>query len=638
MAILYTIDVDWSNNGVWTNLGEDVTTRTLQELSITYGRNLDRALNPVATGSANIELLNTSRDYSPENSSSPLVGNILPARPIRIRAATILNVNTNFEEGVTGWTPSGTSTLVRSSTFVRSGFYSARLTSDASSDPRAEGPNCAVSPSTSYTYQGHVYTPVGLPTQVAVGVNWFTSAPAYISTSQTNIIPTNGQWSKIEATVTSPGTAAFGQMRFSFFGTPGAGQVLYGDDMFLTPAMSTLFNGHMDEYGLRPGRSDRKVEITAQDALAKLKEAKVTTDLYEIIRTGDAVTAVLDAIGWPGGLRDIDKGATIMRWWVVDGDDAYTALTDIMAAEGSPSLITVDASGNIVFRDRHHRVLLAASTTSQATFRDTGAEPLFSEPFEYDQGWADVVNDVSFDVEERNPEAELGVVWSSELSYFVPNGTTYTIVATSADPFYSLITPVSGTDYFLRSGSVVVTISRTQGLSTIISIVATGDSVIDGLQIRGYLVPVTRTVRATASDATSITTYGHKSGPESAGAASLEDAKAIAYLAVQYRKAPLPIITFDVIASGDSILSTRLAQNLARDLSDRITFVDAESGTNRDFFVENLTHRVREAGLIHVTSYGCEAVSTASGLDSATDVFTFDHATRGKFGTGKFAT
>jgi hypothetical protein len=327
-----------------------------------------------------------------------------------------------------------------------------------------------------------------------------------------------------------------------------------------------------------------------------------------------------------------------MRWWVVDGDDAYTALTDIMAAEGSPSLITIDSSGNIVFRDRHHRLLLTASTTSQATFRDTGAEPLFSAPLEYDQGWSDVVNDVSFDVEERNPESELGTVWSSELSYFVPNGTTYTIIATSSDPFYSLITPVSGTDYQLRSGSVNVTISRTQGLSTIISIAATGDSVIDGLQIRGYLVPVSRTVRATASDATSITTYGRKSGPEDAGAASLEDAKAIAALAVAYRKDPLPIVTFDVIAGADSSLSTRLTQNLTRDLSDRVTVVDAETGLNKAFFVENLMHRVREAGLIHVTSYGCEAVPTGAGLDDATTIFTFDHATRGKFGTGKFAT
>jgi hypothetical protein len=636
MATIYTIEVDWSNNGSFLNVGEDVTTRTLQELSISYGRNMERALNPVATGSANVELLNNSRDYSPENSSSPLTGTILPARPVRIRAATLLNLNPSFDENTTGWSTSGSSTLVRSSTFARSGTTSGRLTSDAGSDPRAEGPLAAVSPSTSYTYSGHVYTPVGLPTQVAVGVNWHTSAPAYISTSQTSVTPTTGQWTKVEGTVTSPGTAAFGQIRFAFAGTPGAGQVLYGDDLFLTPAMTTMFMGHMDEYGLRPGRNDRKVQFTAQDALAKLKEARVTTNLYEIIRTGDAVTAVLDAIGWPGGLRDIDEGATIMRWWVVDGDDAYTALTDIMAAEGPSSLITVDSSGNIVFRDRHHRFLLTASTTSQATFRDTGAEPLFSEPLEYDQGWADVVNDVSFDVDERNPATEIGVIWSSELSYFVPNGTTYTIVATSSDPFYALITPVAATDYQLRSGSVNVTISRTQGLSTIISIAATGDSVIDGLQVRGYSVPISRTVRATASDSTSITTYGRKSGPENAGSASLEDAKAIAALSVAYRKDPLPIVTFDVIAGNG--LTTRMTQNLTRDLSDRITIVEAELGLNRAFFVENLTHRVREAGLIHVTSYGCEAVPTGSGLDSSTDIFTFDHTARGKFGTGRFAT
>jgi hypothetical protein len=636
MAILYTISIDWSNNGTWTNTGEDVTTRTLQELSITYGRNTERALNPVATGSATLELLNTSRDYSPENSGSPLVGNVLPARPLRVQAATILNSNPAFDENTTGWSASGSSTLARSSTFARSGTTSGRLTSDSALDPRVEGTQAAVSPSTSYAYTGHLYSPIGLPTNVAVGVNWYTSAPAYISTSQTSVAITTGQWTNIAATVTSPSNAAFGQIVWKFQGTPGAGAVLYGDDMYLTTAPVTLFMGHMDEYKMLPAPGDRRVQVTAQDALAKLKEARVTTDLYEIIRTGDAVTAVLDAIGWSGSLRDIDDGATIMRWWVVDGEDAYTALTNIMAAEGTPSLITVDSSGNIVFRDRHHRLLLTASTTSQATFSDTGSEPLFSAPLEYDQGWSDIVNDVSFDVEERNPAAEIGVVWSSDLSYFVPDGTTYTIVATSTDPFYGLITPVSATDYQLRSGSVDVTISRTQGLSTIISIEATGDSVIDGLQVRGYLVPVSRTVRAEASNSTSITAYGRKSGPEDAGAASLEDAKAIAALTVAYRKDPLPIVTLDLI--GATGLETRLAQNLARDLSDRITIVDAETGLNRAFFVENLTHKIREAGLIHVTSYGCEAVSTNSALDDPSTIFTFDHATRGKFGTGRFAT
>jgi len=636
MGTLYTIGIDWNNSGTWTGTGEDVTTRTLQELSITYGRNMERALNPVATGSADLALLNTSRDYSPENSGSPLVGTILPARGVRIQAATILNPNPDFEAGATGWTAFGSSTIAQSTAFAHSGTKSGKLTTDAGADPRAQETQVAVSPSTSYGYTGHLYSPIGLPTDVAVGINWYTSGSVFISASQTQKTITTGQWTNITATATSPGTAAFGQMRFSFVGTPGAGQVLYGDDLYLTPAPVTLFMGHMDEYGVRPATGERRVEVTAQDALAKLKEARVTTDLYPVIRTGDAVTAVLDAIGWPGGLRDIDKGATIMRWWVVDGDDAYTTLTEIMSAEGTPSLITIDSNGAIVFRDRHHRLLLAASTSSQATFSDSGSEPLFSAPLEYDQGWSDIVNDVSFDVDERSPDPDIVTVWSSELSYFIPNGTTYTIIATASDPFYGLINPVSGTDYQLRSGSVVITVSRTQGLSTIISIVATGDSVIDGLQVRGYLIPVSRTVRAVASDSTSITAYGHKSGPEDAGLACLEDAKAIAALLVAYRKDPLPIITMDVI--GSSGTATRLTQNLTRDLSDRITVVSAELGLNRAFFVENLTHRVSSAGLIHVTSYGCEAVPTSAGLDDATTVFTFDHATRGKFGTGKFAT
>lgn len=637
MPGVYTISIDWSNNATFTDTGEDVTTRTLQELSITYGRNTERALNPIATGSANAEILNISRDYSPENSSSPLTGNVKPARPFRINAAPAqLNTNATFEESASPWSAFGSSTIVRSSTYSHGGYYSGKLTSDAGSDPRCSGGNAAVTAGVTYQYTGHLFSPVGLPTSVAVGIDWFTSGLAYISTSQTSAALTANVWKNITATAVAPGTAAFGAIRFSFFGTPGAGQILYGDDLYLTAVPTTMFSGHLDDYKVKPALDERKVQITAQDALAKLKEAKVTTDLYQIIRTGDAVTAVLDAIGWPGGLRDIDEGATILRWWVVDGDDAYTVINDIVSAEGSPALLTVDpATGNIVFRDRHHRLLLTASTTSQATFRDTGSEPQFSAPLDYDQGWSDIVNDVSFDVDERSPDALVSVIWSSELSYFVPNGTTYTIIASGSDPFLGLITPVSGTDYQLRSGSVSITLSRTQGLSTTISITATGDSVIDTLQVRGYAVPVVRTVKATSSDSTSITAYGRKSGPEDAGLASLEDAKSIAALAVAYRKDPLPIVTFDVIAGNGG--ATRLTQNLTRDLSDRITVISAELGMSRDFFIENLTHVVREAGLIHVTSYGCEAVPTGSGLDSSTDIFTFDHATRGKFGTGKFA-
>jgi hypothetical protein len=353
----YKVNIDWSNNGTWTNLGEDVTRRVLPEINITYGRDQARALSPVANGSCGFDLDNVSRDYSPENSSSPLVGNILPARPVRIQAApALLNGNPDFETTVSGWTGFGGSTVTRSSTFAYQGNYSGRLVSDAASDPRAEHSIVAVTPSITYQYAGFLYSPVGLGTQVNVGVNWFDSGFAYINTSQTNITLTSGVWNEVQTSVVSPSNAAWGAIKFGFTGTPGAGIILYGDNLQLTLDPVTLFRGHIDEYTVMPARGERKVNLSALDTLAKLNEAKSFTGLYPAIRTGDAIDAVLDSIGWPANARDIDTGATTLRWWIVNGDDAWSAIQEIMEAEGSPSLVTSDGNGNVIFKDRHHRL------------------------------------------------------------------------------------------------------------------------------------------------------------------------------------------------------------------------------------------------------------------------------------------
>lgn len=485
MSATYGFNIDWSNNGVWTNTGEDVTSRVLEEVSIEYGRDQARALSPIATGSAGFELLNTSKDYSPENASSPIFGLVLPARPVRIQATL--------------------------------------------------------------------------------------SATTY-----------------------------------------------------------TLFRGHLDEFNVLPAIGDRKVSVTCLDALAKIKEAKATTTLYPSVRTGEAIAAILDAIGWSGAARDLDTGATTLRWWCVNSVDAWSAIQEIVAAEGSPALVTVDSSGNIVFRDRHHRLVRSASTTSQATFRDTGTEPLFSAPLAYDQGWRDVVNDVSFGVDERAPQGEMSAVWTSDATYSLAASATTVFTVSTDDPFYE-----AGIYFTVVSGSADVTIDETQGQSTTVTITAGGSgAIVNGLSIQAFAVPVQRSLTVTASDATSITAYGSRSGPDGAGKACLEDAQAIADLAVLYRKVRLPIVSLDVIGGND----TRLTQCLTRNLSDRVTVVDAETGLNRAFYIEQIKHSIRQAGLLHTTTFGCEAISTASGLDSATTVFIFDHATQGKFGTGKFGT
>src|SRR5688572_13472129 len=87
-APTYDVRIDWDNDGNFTTTGDNVTARRLARtpLTVQYGRDHARAMAPTAPGQAAFELDNTSRDYSPENAASPLVGKVLPARPVRIQA------------------------------------------------------------------------------------------------------------------------------------------------------------------------------------------------------------------------------------------------------------------------------------------------------------------------------------------------------------------------------------------------------------------------------------------------------------------------------------------------------------------------------------------------------------------------
>src|SRR5574341_734563 len=120
----------------------------------------------------------------------------------------------------------------------------------------------------------------------------------------------------------------------------------------------------------RTDRGDRSAVITGLDGLALLRGAKISTELYEAQRTGTLVGVILDQVGWTAP-RDLDLGATHVPWWWASQADAFDLLAELLASEGPPSIAYVAPDGTFVFRDRHHRLLRAASLTSQAIFAQT---------------------------------------------------------------------------------------------------------------------------------------------------------------------------------------------------------------------------------------------------------------------------
>ncbi|HKN42862.1 MAG TPA: hypothetical protein VJW23_02985, partial [Propionibacteriaceae bacterium] len=175
----------------------------------------------------------------------------------------------------------------------------------------------------------------------------------------------------------------------------------------------TLFDGHTDDTPLNPDLSSRTVSVSLVDYLSDFRGQNITTQMYSGVRTGTAIGYVLDELGWSSTLRDIDPGVTVMPWWYEAGEDAFTALDKILRSEGPPALLTM-APGNIItFRDRHHRLLRTASTTSQDTWYGATTSPVMRIPFTYDAGWRNIVNAGGEEVPVQSLTGQ-GVVWSTD--------------------------------------------------------------------------------------------------------------------------------------------------------------------------------------------------------------------------------
>lgn len=76
-APVYSFKIDWDGDGTFTG---NATVDTLPDITVTYGRDQERQLNPAAVGNAAFNVINADRQYSPEYAASPLFGDLDPAR------------------------------------------------------------------------------------------------------------------------------------------------------------------------------------------------------------------------------------------------------------------------------------------------------------------------------------------------------------------------------------------------------------------------------------------------------------------------------------------------------------------------------------------------------------------------------
>lgn len=402
-----------------------------------------------------------------------------------------------------------------------------------------------------------------------------------------------------------------------------------------------LFRGRVDDFDVHADFGDRNVSFTFLDGMALLQGVKLSTGVYESLRTGQIIGVILDQMGWTAG-RDIDVGATTVKFWWAEGTDAMTAVNDIVKSEGPPAVAYVAPDGTFVFRDRHHRLQNPSSSSVQGTFTSkalgdctTTDQPglNISRPFAYAHGWRDIINSISFDVTERAATASISDVWTSQDTINLGTGQGISIDISGSDPFRDAITPVAGTDFTtVGAGTVNVTLNRTSGQSVQITLLAVGGSVvISSLKLRARPLPVLRTIKVQRQDTGSISQHGERTYPESAPWANVNDAGAIADMVLLHYARRRPTVQLRVVVSDP----VHFLQVMQRTISDRVHIRNDEMSVDHDFFVERVTHTIQRANApgrppVHGVVLGCERV-----LETTDNPFTFDKRGAG-FNNGVF--
>lgn len=325
--------------------------------------------------------------------------------------------------------------------------------------------------------------------------------------------------------------------------------------------------------------------------------------------------------------RHIDAGKTTMDYWWLDDEDAFAAFNTLKATEGPGCSLYEDGTGAIVFKDRHARVTDTRSTVSQTTFSSlAGAtEPLLSLPFEHDDGTADVVNACAVDVQSRTVQASQ-VVWTLGSTVTLAPGETRQYTArggktqdTTTGQYIGLFTAAvapttGGGDYTEASGALASapTLDRTSGAAVTITLIggAAGAS-ITGLRLRAQPVTVAATiaVAATVDVAASQALYGVRSYPLAIRAEiPVNTAQDLVNAIVGYQQNGRATARITVRGIQGA---ARLTAALAREVSDRVTIVNAGAGVNGAFYVESIAHKVK-APAAHITTFDCEEATATT--------------------------
>lgn len=365
-----------------------------------------------------------------------------------------------------------------------------------------------------------------------------------------------------------------------------------------------LFSGYTNDLRHQPAIGQRTVEFDAIGTAGRLQRATISLALSTNLRTDQAVTQVLDAVGWPADKRVIAVGDATLREWWVNERKAWEVLAELLASEGPGAAMYEDPYGFFHFENRNYRTLTARSTTSQATFYDSPiGGSLYHVDVDYDPHWEDVFNRATITTKRRQLQTER-VVWTLGESISPAAGTPIKIRIKTSDPFKDAITPVLTTDYTVAGGTVSMAITWTAAASTLLTVTNTsGAPVVSNLQMRAKPYTVIgettleepTTLEADADDQTHVIPAWPEMDYNQAGA--LLASAQTRYFRVRPR---ISVTVVNVNEAHETAI-------LDLGVSDRITVYETHLGLNADMWIERVRYSATAGGRLQAT-FDCEPV------------------------------
>lgn len=140
-----------------------------------------------------------------------------------------------------------------------------------------------------------------------------------------------------------------------------------------------MFSGYITGYNYTQSRDTGQVSYTTISAvdgfqLLNLSTVSTITGATAGETTGSRITDILNTVGWPSGMRDVDTGNTTVQADPATTRTALAALQTVATTEYGA--LYMDASGQVVFQQRSFTTASVAGTPT--VFADDGTGIAYS--------------------------------------------------------------------------------------------------------------------------------------------------------------------------------------------------------------------------------------------------------------------